>query len=388
MIRRPKHLGWIVLGLLMAATLVYVLLPAAVLVETADVRRGNLEGYVEAEGYVRFADRYVLSVPAAATLLRVTIEAGDSVLAGQPLATYVPPTYDARQRTELQARQLAARAAIAEASARVQAMRPIVEQARRKLDRSSRLLASGAIAQEQAELAADAVQQLEQELQAGEARVVLARHELAIATAAVRAPSGSAMVLPSPITGIVLRRYEEQERLLPAGTPILDVGNPASAEIVANVISMDAVNIRPGMPALVERWGGPSVLRATVRRVEPAARTTVSALGIEERRVSVVLVPDTIVPSLGDNYKVDTKIRLWARPAVLSVPLAALMRNADGWEVFVVRNNRAERQRVTLGMRTSLVTEVTGGLTGGERVVVHPPAALTSGARVRAWERP
>jgi HlyD family secretion protein len=267
----------------------------------------------------------------------------------------------------------------------MQAVRPVLEQARRKHERQRRLLAAGAVAKEQEEVALEALQQYEAERKAAEARVAYSRHELDVTSAAAKAPSGSVMTLRAPVSGVVLRRFEQQERLLPAGTPVVDIGDPTSADIIADVVSMDAVSIRPGMQAFVERWGGADVLHATVRRVEPAARTVVSALGIEERRVYVTLALDTMALALGDNYKVDTRIRLWRRPSVLTVPLSALLRDGASWHVFVVANNRAERKRVTLGMRTSLVAEITSGLQEGDRVIIHPPAVLTNNSRVREW---
>lgn len=190
------------------------------------------------------------------------------------------------------------------------------------------------------------------------------------------------MTLRAPTSGVILRRYEQQERLLPAGTPVIEVGRLGPVEIVADVISTDAVNIKPGMAAIVEGWGKDAPLPATVLRVEPAARTKVSALGIEEQRVDVVLRLDTVEATLGDNYKVDTRIMLWQNPSAVAVPLSALMGRHGAWSVFVERDGRAIMWSVSIGRRTTLYAEVLSGLTPNDRVITHPPETLHDGATV------
>lgn len=380
--KRPRHLGIIISAVLIVGLIIYALLPSAVEVEVATVRRTDLRGEIEAEARIRFKDRYVLSLPSTATLVRVTFDPGDTVKMGDILATYYPPTLDARQRDELQARAQAAGAAIAEAGSRIAAMEPIVEQARRKQRRMLVLFERGAVSSEQSEMATDATQQLQRELEAARSRLALIVHERDAALAAVRAPTGSVMTLNAPTSGVILRRYEQQERLLPAGSPVIEVGRTGTVEVVADVISTDAVNIKPGMVAVVEGWGKDVTLPATVLRVEPAARTTVSALGIEEQRVDVILRLDTAEPTLGDNYKVDVRIMRWRNPAAVTVPLSALIRDRGAWKVYVERNGRATMQSVTIGRRTTLQAEVLSGLSPNDRVITHPPEALRDGATV------
>ena len=374
--KRPRHLGIIISVVIIVGIIVYALLPAAIDVEVVTVRRMELRGEVEAEARIRFVDRFVLSLPSTATLVRVTFEPGDTVAVGDVLATYYPPTLDARMRNELQARVRAAGAAIAEATSRISAMQPLVEQARRKQRRMQVLFGRGAVSAEQAEMARDAMTQVERELDAAMARRSLVEHERAAAVATMRAPAGTVMTLRAPATGIVLRRYEQQERLLPAGSPVIEVARIGPVEIVADVISTDAVNITPGMKAIVEGWGREAPLAAAVRRVEPAARTKVSALGIEEQRVDVVLALATPEPALGDGYKVNTRIVLWQNPSAVTVPLSALIATRGGWEVYVERDGRVEARRVTIGRRTTLHAEALSGVDPNERVVTHPPEAL------------
>ena len=380
--KRPRHLGIIITAVLIVGIIIYALLPAAIEVEVATVQRMDLRGEIEAEARIRFAERYVLSLPSTATLVRVTLEPGDTVKVGDVLATFYPPTLDVRQRDELQARAQAAGAAIAEATSRIAAMEPIVEQARRKQRRMQVLFGRGAVSSEQAEMAVDAVQQMERELEAARSRLALIVHERDAALAAVRAPAGAVMTLRAPTSGVILRRYEQQERLLPAGTPVIEVGRLGPVEIVADVISTDAVNIKPGMIAVVEGWGKDAPLPATVLRVEPAARTKVSALGIEEQRVDVVLRLDTAEVSLGDNYKVDARIVLWRNPTAVTVPLSALVEVNRAWNVYVEHDGRANLRSVSIGRRTTLYAEVLSGLVPNDRVITHPPEVLRDGSSV------
>jgi HlyD family secretion protein len=380
--KRPRHLGIIIAAVVIVGIIIYALLPAPIEVEVATVRRMDLRGEIEAEARIRCKDRYVLSLPSTATLVRVVFEPGDTVTAGDVLATFYPPTLDVRQRDELRARAQAAGAAIAEASSRIAAMEPIVEQARRKQRRMLVLFDRGAVSSEQSEMATDATQQLERELEAARSRLVLIAHERDAALAAARAPTGSVMTLRAPTSGVILRRYEEQERLLPAGTPVIEVSRLGCVEVVVDVISTDAVNIKPGMVAVVEGWGKDIPLPATVLRVEPAARTKVSALGVEEQRVDVILRLDTVEPTLGDNYKVDARIIRWRNPSALTVPQSALMRDHGAWKVYVERDGRATARNVTIGRRTTLQAEVLAGLAPNDRVITHPPEALRDGATV------
>lgn len=381
-LKRPKHIGLIVTTVVISVLVVFALLPSPLDVDIITVRQEHLVGYVEAEGRVRYVDHYVLSLPATATLLRVRYEPGDSVRAGDVVASYVPPSLDARQREELVARARAAGSSLREASARLAALEPLVEQARRTQGRTRRLLEDGAVAAEQHEIANDALRQLEREYEAARARLAFVTHEREAVLATIRAPSGAVMTLRAPIDGVVLRRFEQQERLLPAGSPIVEIGQSRRVEIVADVVSTDAVKITAGMPAHIRGWGSEAVLRATVRRVEPAARTKISALGIEEQRVDVILVLDTTVEALGDNYKVDTQIMLWQLPSVRTVPLSALVEHQRLWHVYVVADGRSKLRRVRIGRRTSLRAEILEGISAGEQVVIHPPEALRDGSRV------
>lgn len=385
--KRPKHFGLIITGVIVVGLIIFALLPSAITVEVATAARSELRVTVDAEGRIRYRQRYVVSMPVTATIARVDREPGDVVKAGDVIGHYTPPPLDPRQRSEAQARASATAEALREAQARVAALLPLVEQAKRKRDRLTRLLAAGAVPKDQTEMAEDAFAQLAKDLEAGRARVGMMQYELAAARVATAAPAGSSVPIVAPVSGVLLRRYEDQERLLPAGTPVLEIGVSDSVDVVADVLSVDAVRIRPGMSALVEGWGGDASLHATVRRVEPAARTKVSALGIEEKRVDVVLTLDAPDVRLGDGYKADVRIILWQDPKVLTVPLSALVREGGGWGVFVVSNDKAAKRPVRIGRRGSLAAEIISGLRVGDHVVVHPPEELADGSAVKIMGR-
>lgn len=381
--KRPKHLGLIITGVIVVGLIIFAMLPSAVDVEIATVERTMLRSTVDAEGRVRYKQRYVLSMPVSATIARIDREPGDAVRAGDIIGHYTPPALDPRQRSEASARASAVAEALREARARVAALQPLVEQAKRKRDRLQRLHAQGAVPTDQMEMAQDAYAQLSQELLAGQARIEMVQFEVQAARAATAAPAGSSVPIVAPIDGVILRRFEEQERLLPAGSPVMEIGSSEAVEVVADVLSVDAVRIQPGMSALVEGWGGETTLSATVRRVEPAARTKFSSLGIEEKRVDVVISVDSTDKRLGDGYKVDVRIILWQDPQVLAVPLSALVKSGTGWSVFVVADDKATARSVRIGRRGSLTAQVLEGLRAGEQVVLHPPDALSDGGMVK-----
>jgi HlyD family secretion protein len=186
------------------------------------------------------------------------------------------------------------------------------------------------------------------------------------------------------VAGTVLRVLEENERVVAAGMPLVELGDAKDLEIVIDVLSSDAVRIRPGTRVRIEDWGGSDSLRAEVRRVEPSAFTKVSALGVEEQRVNVIAELQEDAPGLGDGYRVEARIQVWQANDVLLVPVSALFRTGDSWAVFVVEDGTARRREIAVGERGGFHAEVRASLTEGETVVLHPGDRLTDGARVRA----
>jgi HlyD family secretion protein len=304
------------------------------------------------------------------------------VKAGDVIATYTPPVLDARQRSSAIQRANAAATLQREAQKRVESLEPLLEQAKRRAGRTKRLQDAGAVSKEQSENAADAYIQLQNEYLAAQSRVKTADYEAQAARIAASAAPGSRVKIYAPISGVVLRRFQDQENTLMAGQPLIEIGDPSTVDVIIDVLSTDAVRISKGLKVIIEGWGGGSKLLGTVRTVEPAARVKISSLGVEEKRVNVVASLETLDDRLGDAYKVDAKIVTWASSNVVRVPLSALFRIGEDWYVFVVRNDQAFKEKVEVGHLASLTAEIKKGLKEGDVVVIHPPEELKHEAYV------
>lgn len=362
--------------------------PAPLPVETAEVRVAPLTVTLDAEGRTRVRDRYVLTAPVAGRLARVALAEGALVRPGDVVARLAPAPLDEASAREAHAALAAARAVAAEASARVPAAAQALAQARRDAERTRRLADAGAVAPRAVEEAALAARARADELAALHARRDAARADVARAEAALLRddPSGRAPAVDvrAPVAGRVLRLAERSERVVAAGAPIAELGDPRGLEVVVDVLSSDAARVRPGMAARLEGWGGERPVPARVRLVEPAAATRVSALGVEEQRVNVVLDVPNAPPALGDGFRVDARIVTWAAPAVLVVPTGALVRAPDGsgWAAYVVEGGRAALRAVRVGELGGAQARVVAGLRAGERVVLFPSDKVAAGARL------
>jgi HlyD family secretion protein len=314
---------------------------------------------------------------------RLAVRAGDEVQAGATLATITTPPLHSTERRAAQARVDAARASTLQFAVQLSQAELALAQARRDEARARQLLQAGAIADRDLELASLTVASRRAELGTVRAQRDVAIADLAQARAALDAAveePGIATVVRAPSEGRVLSVPDRSARVVAAGTPLLQFGDPRALEVSADVLSSDAAAVRAGQHVLLRGWGGPP-LDGTVRVVEPSARTRLSALGVEEQRLTVVIDPAEIPRTLGDGY-LDASIVTWEGRA-LSVPASALLRNGDVWEVYMARDGRAVRKRVQVGHVGSGVAEITGGLQSGERVVLLPPDQLRDGARVR-----
>jgi HlyD family secretion protein len=305
-----------------------------------------------------------------------------------------PPLLDARTSAEAEASAESARAALGRARAEEQRAQATLEQARRDLARVRPLAddqivakqeldareADVHVAQETANAAAFAVRAAASELLRAEAR---------LAPSSLEAP-GRVVSVTAPVDGVVLKRLRESETFVPAGDPLVEVGDPGDLEIVADLLSTDAVRAKAGARAIVEQWGGEKPLEARVRRIEPAGFMKISALGVEEQRVNAVLDFVESSPaaraSLGDGYRVEVRVVIWESPSVVKVPTSALFRRGEKWAVYAVDGGRARRTVVELGHQTAQYAEAISGLADGARVILHPGDTLADGARVR--ERP
>ena len=355
-------------------------------VDTGTVQRGWLQVTVDAEGKTRVRDRYVLTAPVTGRLERIDIREGTHVRGGDVIARIAPMPLDAQATRQAEARLAAAQSLTRDAETRVRQARATLEQERRMAGRVERLVRAGALADRDLEDATLTVRLREEDLAAAEARSRAAAADVDQARAALVALSGgkpNALVLVrAPADGCVLRVPERSERVVTAGSPVIEIGDPTALELVVDVLSSDASRIRPGASVMVDNWGDGENLTGRVRSVEPAAFTRVSALGVEEQRVNVIIDLPHWPAALSDGYRVEARIGVWKGTDVTIVPISALFRHGQNWGVFVVRNGRAELTRVEIGEQNASGAQVLDGLRAGEVVVLFPSDQIKTGRRV------
>lgn len=393
--RWPRYAGAALLVGLLAAGF----WPRAIPVETARAARGELRVTIDEEGQTRVRNRYVVSSPVGGQLRRVDLKPGAAVRAGETvlaeLETAGTDLLDASALEQARARIGAAKGNRSAAQARKFAAEASQKLAEAELARQRALAGKKLISAQELETAEMRAVTAAQEARAAAFAAQVAVFELEQAEATLRrglpadeATRGEAprVVVRAPVDGVVLRVFQESARLVPGGTPLLEVGDPADLEVRVEVLSRDGVAARPGAPVLLERWGGEGVLNARVRLVEPAAFTKVSALGVEEQRVNLI-ADFTDAPErragLGDAYRVEARIVVWDAADVLKAPAGALFQRDGGWKVFVVEGGRARLRAVEAGRSNGVETQVLGGLEPGERVIVYPGDRVADGVRVR-----
>jgi HlyD family secretion protein len=383
--------------------LAWAFAPRPLPVQTASAVQGPFEMAIEEDARTRLRDRYVVSAPLAGRVGRITLREGDMVAEGDPLATLEPalaPMVDERTLREQQLQLAQARAAVQSAEARVERADVARRQAVNEAVRSEQLAQQGFLAPTRLESDRLAVAAAQKELQAaqGDLRVAqFAAEQARAALAAVRQPAAGerrSFVLRAPVRGTVLRVVQASEGNVGLGAPLLELGDTSRLEVVAELLTTDALQALPGRRVLIERWGGPITLEGRVRRVEPAAFTKVSALGVEEQRVRVLVDladADKAPPAwraIGDGFRVGVRIITLSEPAALKVPVSAVFPTTqDGGAaqaVFVVEGGVAQLRIVELGGRNGSEAWVRRGLSAGSTVVVYPPGSLQAGQRVQA----
>ncbi len=373
------------------AILTAALWPSATTVEVAAVETGPMRVTIDEEGETRVRERFVVSAPVAGRLQRIELEPGDPVVKGQTVVARLTPAaaplIDPRTQAELRAAVEAATSAVGQARAERERAAAALERAKSSLRRQQVLAAAGATSQDDLEAAQTAVRTAEENLRAAEFAVARSKNQVELARARL-APSTTGqqpVSVRAPIDGVVLRRLRESEGVVPVGEPLVELGDPASLEVVSDLLSTDAVRVSPGDLVLIEQWGGDHPLKGKVRRVEPSGFMKVSALGVEEQRVNVVIDladPTVHARRLGDGYRLEVRIVVWHDDHALQVPIGCVFRHGDGWAVFVVNDGRARLQPVPLGQRNDQQAQVLEGLSEGQTVVVHPPDMLKDGRRV------
>ncbi|WP_022961080.1 efflux RND transporter periplasmic adaptor subunit [Halopseudomonas pelagia] len=393
---KGKWVFWAVFALLVAVVIVYSLRPEPVWVNLATVTRSPMEITILEEGKTRVKDHYVVSSPVTGYLNRVEWKVGDPLTRAE-LVAYVEPmpanVLDARSRAEAQARVEAARSALAAVRQKISAAKADAEYAESQYGRLRALEASGSIAAEQVQQAQSTALRTAAILRSAQFEQDVATHELAAARAFIEVSAAHAesatpaerVAVRSPVNGVVLDILRESEGVIQAGEAIVRVGDPGTLEIVVDVLSFDAVKSEPGIQTRLNGWGG-ATLQAVIRRVEPVGFEDVSALGVEEQRVKVIV--DMLSPReqwnmLGDGYRVDAEFILWQSPDVLQVPASALFQHDGQPTVFLLEGQRATLQAVETGQSNGLATVVISGLEEGQTVVRHPGRELSDGDRIR-----
>jgi len=373
--------------------------PSAVPVDLAPVVRAAMEVTVDEDARTRVRHIYTVSAPLTGTVLRSGREVGDQVKASETIVAVMKPAapsfHDPRLHQELTAALSASDAAVALAEAERRRIEAALTYSKLQLGRFQKLAATGTISRSALDKATADTQTNEAALASAVAELQVRRNERASAAARVQNPADSTMSggedgagccvqIRAPVTGQVLKLPQESEAVVQAGTPLIEIGDPQDLEIVADLLSTDAVQVHDGAPVHIDGWGG-GPIQGRVKRVEPAGFLKVSALGIEEQRVRTIVDlsdPPEQWRGLGHDYRVVVHIVTWAGDKVLTVPIGALFRANDKWSVFKNVGGRAKVTEVTIGHRNNRVAEVLSGLSEGDQVVLHPSDRVSDGARI------
>ncbi len=392
-----RRFGLMLLTAVIVVALGYGFWPQPLWVEAATVARRPLRVTVEAEGKTRLIDRYVLSAPVAGYLHRIDWKIGDGVRQGQPLARIDPlpsEVLDPRRRAQAEARVAASEASLQAAQETATAARAEADYAKLEFERIAALCRQRCVVTEaERDRTESRARQTQAQLRSAQFAVEVARHEVESAKTALRysaaqpgGPARETVIVRAPVEGQILARPRQSEGIVEPGAALLEVGDPRALEVAVDVLSADAVRIRPGTPVILDRWGGEQALEGVTRSVEPVGFTKLSALGVEEQRVWVVAdlrSPVEAWSRLGDGYRVEASFVVWQGERVLQIPASALFRQGEGWAAFVIDDGQVRRRAVEIGQRGGLTVEIRSGLAEGERVVTHPDDALREGAAVR-----
>ncbi len=390
-----KHPVIIVIVAILVFLLYWGFRPQPVLVEVNPVKRAPLTVTIEEEGRTRVIDRYVIAAPVDGVTCRLQLDVGDSVEQGQvllgisPLASQV---LDARSRSQAVAKVEAARFALQAAEEHASAAATASQLAASELKRLQPLMQKGLISRDAYDKAVAADNTAKANQRSANFNVDVARYELEAARSVLEFNSDDMqqaterVEVRSPISGRILKVDRECEGPIRTGEPLMEVGDPLALEVEVDVLSADAVKIKPDMRVLFERWGGDKPLEGKVRTVEPVGFTKISALGVEEQRV--LIISDFTSPAkewnrLGDGYRVEARFILWHEDEVLQVPASSLFRYNAGWAVFRVEKGLARRQVVTVGQRNGLIAQITDGVNEGDIVINHPGEDVEDGVRVK-----
>jgi HlyD family secretion protein len=379
-----------------AGVIAWSFTPRPILVETAKVVTGRFVATVDEDGKTRVRERYVVVAPLGGRTTRIVLKVGDSVTADETITSIWPspaPLLDPRSRREAEERLGTAEAGRERAKAAVDRANAQFSQAQADLDRARTLFQRGASTAQALERQELAMRVADRDLRAAEFLNHATEHEVEQAKALLaRYEQGSTTLtdrwnVTAPVAGTILKVLQESETVVAPGAPLVEIGDPRDLEIVVDVLSTDAIEIQPGAEVIIERWGGPGTLAGRVRRVEPTAFTKISTLGVEEQRVNVII--DVISPQgawagLGDGYRVEARITVFGQDNATIVPTGALFRLGAQWQVYVVKDGRAELRRIEVLRQSGSTSAVASGLSAGETVIVYPGDRIAPGTRVQS----
>ena len=396
-VTKRRLLFWGLLALLLLLGLGFAFWPRALAVDLVELRPGPMVVTLDEEGETRVRDVFVLSAPIPGRALRIDLDAGDEVIANETVVAQIDPSdpafLDVRSEAQAEAAVGTAEAAKRLAAAEVEMAAAELDFAETEVARARELIRDKHISERSLDDAERRFRTAKAALDTAHAALRMRESELQQARSQLISPNEAqrnfeacdCVDITAPVSGRILRVLHESEGVVQAGEDLAEIGDPADLEIVADYLSEDAVKIRAGQSVILDEWGGPEPLQGRVRRVEPFGFTKVSALGIEEQRVNVVIDltdPPEKWQRLGHGFRVEVRVVLWEGAEVLSLPLTALFRNGEAWHVFTVEEGRARRREVEVGQRTGLAAEIRGGLAEGAVVVLHPGEQIADGVRL------
>ncbi len=395
-----RRLGLIAIGLAIAAGLYLATREDPVLVDVATVKSGPMTVTIDEEGETRVRDIYTVSAPIAGYLDRTTLEEGEAVVAHETVVASIhpldPPFLDERTRTELVAAVEAAKSAVAVAEVEHTRTQMAYELAYSEYRRALELSTTNVISQSQLEKAQSSMSVLKAQVDAAVAVIELRQAELASAHARLQQPgragaaSGAASAdvdccikITSPESGVVLKVLARSEQAVSPGARIAEIGNPMNLEIVVDLLSSDAPKIKPGTKVVISQWGGGDELEAVVRRIDPAAFTKVSSLGIEEQRVNAVLDLNSVPERLGHGYRVLARLVVWSGEDIVQVPIGALFRSGGHWSAFTIEDGRAALRQIEIGQMNNQTAQILDGIEEGGQVILYPSDLLEDGSLIQ-----
>lgn len=403
-----KVIGYLALALAVAG-IAWFAWPKPVLVDLAQAKLGSMEVTISDEAKTRVRHVYTVSAPVAGKVLRISSSGedeessrhiGEQVTANETIVAAMQPTIptllDVRSREELRAAVTAAEAAVKLAEAEVRRLESILELSRIDLNRDEALARTKTIAAKELDQARFEVKTNEAALASAKAQLEVRRSERAAAMARLIDPLSTdtaasqacCIQLRAPVTGTVLKIYQDSEAVVPAGAPLIDIGDPLDLEVVADLLSTDAVQIEVGAPVRIDGWGGEPI-KGRVKRVDPAGFLKISALGIEEQRVNTIIDfadPPGAWSKLGHDYRVIVHVTTWSTESALTIPVSAIFRKGDDWAAYTVKDGRAKTVIIETGHRNERVVEILAGLSEGDQVILHPSDRISDGVAVAERE--